>query len=134
MVLLKNTNNALPLAPGIKKIAAYGTTSYDFIAGGTGSGDVNEAYTYPRGRSGKRRLYHGRRSESLIREYSTEEKAKQPKDTSPAAAFFNHPRIPEFVPDAAGLAAKAKEADIAFVTIGRSSGEFQDGRSREIST
>ena len=25
MVLLKNTNNALPLAPGIKKIAAYGT-------------------------------------------------------------------------------------------------------------
>ena len=63
---------------------------------------------------------------ALYEKYSTEEKAKQPKDTSPAAAFFNHPRIPEFVPDAAGLAAKAKEADIAFVTIGRSSGEFQD--------
>ena len=41
-------------------------------------------------------------------------------------AFFNQPRIPEFVPDASGVAAKAKEADIAFITIGRSSGEFQD--------
>lgn len=41
-------------------------------------------------------------------------------------AFFNQPRIPEFVPEAAGVAAKAKEADIAFITIGRSSGEFQD--------
>ena len=101
----------MPLAPGIKKIAAYGTTSYDFIAGGTGSGDVNEAYTVsPRGRSGKRRLYHDAEVKALYEKYSTEEKAKQPKDTSPAAAFFNHPRIPEFVPDAAGLAAKAKGA------------------------
>lgn len=127
MVLLKNTNNALPLAPGIKKIAAYGTTSYDFIAGGTGSGDVNEAYTVSLVEGLENAGYTmDAEVKALYEKYSTEEKAKQPKDTSPAAAFFNHPRIPEFVPDAAGLAAKAKEADIAFVTIGRSSGEFQD--------
>ncbi|WP_165157623.1 glycoside hydrolase family 3 N-terminal domain-containing protein [Parabacteroides sp. ZJ-118] len=127
MVLLKNTDNTLPLAPGIRKIAAYGTTSYDFIAGGTGSGDVNEAYTVSLVEGLERAGYvMDAEVKALYESYGAEEKARQPKDANPAAAFFNHPRIPEFVPDAAGLAAKAREADIAFVTIGRSSGEFQD--------
>ena len=42
IVLLKNTNNTLPLSKKITSVATFGKTSFDFIAGGSGSGDVNE--------------------------------------------------------------------------------------------
>jgi beta-glucosidase len=41
-VLLKNDNVSLPLKG--KKVALFGATSYNFIAGGKGSGDVNRPY------------------------------------------------------------------------------------------
>ena len=127
MVLLKNAANTLPLSSNVKKVAAYGITSYDFIAGGTGSGDVNEAYTVS--------LVEGLENagytldadvKAQYAKYMEEEAAKQPKDENPMMALFHKDRTPELIPDPASLAAKAKEADVAIITLGRSSGEFQD--------
>lgn len=127
MVLLKNEGSALPLPASVKNIAAYGTTSYDFIAGGTGSGDVNEAYTVSLVEGLEKAGYTLHPGvKSTYEKYLADERAKKPKDTNPMAAFLPHPRIPEFVPETQALTTEAGEADMAFITLGRNSGEFLD--------
>lgn len=44
IVLLKNKAGSLPIDKDMK-VALFGVTSYDFIPGGTGSGDVHRPYT-----------------------------------------------------------------------------------------
>ena len=46
MVLLRNEGHTLPLGAA-RTVAAFGNTSYNAIAGGTGSGDVNRATPSP---------------------------------------------------------------------------------------
>ena len=131
MVLLKNEESALPLASTVKHISAFGNTSYDWIAGGTGSGNVNRAYTVS--------LADGLRNadytldDKLMAFYQTyleKEQAKQKteakKNTNPLAGFINKKRIAEMVVPADVIAKEAKENDAAIITIGRSSGEFTD--------
>jgi len=128
MILLKNQNQALPFSTSVKKIAAFGTTSYDFIAGGTGSGDVNEAYTVSlaEGLSNKGYITDPEVS-SFYTKYIKEEKEKMPKDTlNPLASFFNHPRVGECVQSSAFIKKAAAQADAAIITLGRNSGEFVD--------
>lgn len=43
MVLLKNDNDLLPLAPGTR-VALFGKGSFDYVKGGGGSGDVTVSY------------------------------------------------------------------------------------------
>lgn len=130
MVLLKNDKNALPLKPEIKKVALYGCTSYDFIPGGTGSGNVNRAYTVS--------LLDGLKNagitadDNLRKTYADHVQAwrdKQVADTGKFAAFMPIVLPPECNFPASELAAQAKANDAAIITIGRGSGEFLDRES-----
>lgn len=123
IILLKNEGQTLPLS-NKNKIAVYGNTSYDFISGGTGSGDVNEAYTVS--------LVDGLRNagysindqlKATYEQFVQSEKAKLP----PKKFFFElSPPIPEMPVAAAAVDQEAGLADIALITIGRNAGEFQD--------
>ena len=123
MVLLKNSNATLPLSSSSKNLAAFGNTSYEIITGGTGSGDVNEAYSVS--------LVDGLKgagfaiNEELQKVYG--EYLRTAKEKSPQAKPFS-PRAPiaEMAVDPALIAKMAGSADAALITIGRNSGEGFD--------
>ena len=136
MVLMKN-NDALPLKESIKNVALYGCTSYDFIAGGTGSGNVNHAYvvslldglknggyTVSDELKTAYEKYIANAKEAQKKEL--EEKAKKDKQAAMLVNFMpgTLPAEKQFTADE--LAAQAKVADVAIITIGRISGEFID--------
>jgi beta-glucosidase len=128
MVLLKNDNGALPLESSIKNIALFGCTSYDFIAGGTGSGNVNRAYTVSLLDGLKNAGYQI--DESLKNTYeqhiAAENKKNAPDPSQAFSRFMPIPRPTEIVPSAAALAEQVAKSDVALVTLGRTSGEFVD--------
>ncbi len=133
MVLLKNDSEALPLAGDIERIALLGCTSYDFIAGGTGSGNVNRAYTVS--------LLDGLRQagykldEGLKSEYeahiAAENLRNRPDTTNPFAMFMPLPRPTEMTIPATRLQSLAADNDVALVTLGRTSGEFLDRKKAD---
>lgn len=125
MVLLKNDNGALPLAAGIKNVALFGCTSYDFIAGGTGSGNVNRAYTVS--------LLDGLKNggyvvdEALKESYEAYLKAeKETLAKNKKEEFMPDVRPAEMAVSAQVISEQAAKADVALVTLGRISGEFLD--------
>jgi beta-glucosidase len=124
MVLLKN-ENTLPLQTG-KNVALFGVTSYDFIVGGTGSGDVNEAYAVS--------LEEGLKNAG----FQINDKAKSAFEKHKAAnpkAFvrpqgFDAMTTPYNPPQMTYTTDMVKEivgsADVGILTIGRNSGEGGD--------
>ena len=130
MVLLEN-KGVLPLAPEVKKVSVFGCTSYDFIAGGTGSGNVNRAYTVSLLDGLKNAGFEVDESKKdfYLKHIADEEAAFKASGDPQLSPFFPVPRPSEIVPGAAELKAAAGKSDVAIVTIGRNSGEFFD-RSR----
>lgn len=125
MVLLKNDGNALPIDQSIKSVATFGMTSFNFIAGGTGSGDVHKAYTV----SLKEGLTNAgytldKELEDIYAPYVQSEKdriAEEKKKNQYVPISYKEMEL-----DKAVVEKKAQSADIAVITIGRSSGEFAD--------
>ena len=141
MVLMKN-NQALPFAESIKNVALYGNTSYEFIAGGTGSGNVNHAYVvslldgmknggYTVSDDLKQAYeqfwadYHKAREAEIAEIEKTDKQKAMMMRFLPAGL----PAEKQFTP--AELEAQAAKADIAVLTIGRISGEFFDRKSTD---
>lgn len=133
MVLLENKENALPFDKTIKTVAAFGNCSYDFISGGTGSGDVNEAYTI----SLIQGLENGgyKIDAGLMKtydEYIKEAKANAPKPSNWLTAIMGGKVPVKEMEVSKELAAKlAATVDVALITIGRNSGEGSDREPKE---
>jgi beta-glucosidase len=128
MVLLKNDKAALPLVKTEQPVASFGNATYETIIGGTGSGDVNEAYSISLADGLTKAGY--KLDEELQQEYLSEiKKARenQPVSKNPNLAFLGEKDpIPEIKVDASLIDRMAKEAGAAIVTIGRNSGEGSD--------
>ena len=124
MVLLKN-ENALPITEA-KDVALLGVTSYEFIAGGTGSGDVNEAYTIS--------LEEGLENAGFVINEVAKEVYEAHKQGNPEAfvkpegfaAMFTPYDPPEINFTREQLQAIANSTDIGILTVGRNAGEGGD--------
>lgn len=129
MVLLKN-NGALPLK-GNEKVALLGVTSYDFIAGGTGSGDVNKAYI----RSLKEGLeMDGFSLDPAITSWYDKYVAytRESMSNNSAGGFgWGKPVLPEMPVGDNFLGNKSKTSEVAVITIGRNAGEGADRSEAE---
>ena len=132
LVLLEN-KGVLPLKE-VKKVALYGTGSYDFIAGGTGSGNVNKAYV--------RNVADGLRENGLevdkdietwYQQYIALTKTELRNNTADngLGILLGDPVVPEMNVSRAFIEKKEKATDIAVITITRNAGEGDDRKNAD---
>lgn len=121
MILLKNEQQVLPFAPGVK-LALFGKGVFDYVKGGGGSGDVTVSHI--------RNLYDGFKSHELpseifepLAEYYRKDAAAQ-YAAGAAPGMLVEPEVP------AGLLGQARAfTDTAVIVISRFSGEGWDRKS-----
>ena len=125
MVLLRNEQATLPLAAG-STVSLFGVNAYDGIAGGTGAGHVNKAYTV--------NLDEGlRRAGIVLNARVTDLYAKYMAFGDALLSEQNARRslgekwyVPESALTPEFIASRAAESDVAIVSFGRNSGEYND--------
>lgn len=125
VVLLKNKSAALPMSKD-SEIALFGVTSYDFIAGGTGSGNVNRPYVMDL-MSGLSNVGFRLEPEldAFYKDYMKAEALRCARINGDNKWFIDRERAIEVVPDELIVKAAAN-ADDAVITIGRVFGEGKD--------
>jgi beta-glucosidase len=130
MILLKNAGAALPLGPQTKTVAAFGNATYDTFAGGTGSGDVNKAYTVSiaQGLGGAGYQVNADLA-SVYSNYLKLVKAGRP--ATPGRGLFRYVPIAEMDIPNDLVTSMAELSDVAVLTIGRNAGEGRDRTNTE---
>ncbi|MDE3184702.1 MAG: glycoside hydrolase family 3 C-terminal domain-containing protein [Bacteroidota bacterium] len=127
MILLKNNAKVLPLSKSTHNVALFGINGYELIAGGTGSGSVNKAYTVDLDQGLANAGYKVNADlKNVYTNYINDENAKNPKQTM--MEQFMHPRPPmsEYVADKDLINRTASNTDVAIISIGRNAGEGRD--------
>lgn len=127
IVLLRNNKNALPLK-GNEKIALYGVTAYDFIAGGTGSGDVHKPYVVNLQAALTDAGYE--LDNTLINYYN------EYNESNAAASLMEYvyydpwgkPYKNEAVISPSAIEYQAKNNDVALFVLGRTTGEGNENK------
>ena len=122
MVLLKNEASTLPLTSK-GKVALFGNSAYDLVAGGTGSGDVNKRYvvSLEQGLTQAGFTLDDPLKQSYV-QFIAAEKAKRPK----LPWYLLPPPIAEMSVAKDRLDQLATESNLAIIVVGRNSGEFSD--------
>lgn len=132
IILLKNDDNTLPLKEGIQNIALFGIGSYHFIAGGTGSGDVNKAYIVNMAQ-GLEDAGFGLQPELklLYENYFALEK-EQLDDINKNRSWWDQIRtFNEIVIRPEYIDLRAKDSKVAIITFARNAGEGADRHNSE---
>ena len=129
MVLLKNDGGVLPLK-GTETVAMFGISSVDFVAGGTGSGNVNKAYVV--------NMVQGLENAGFtlvedIKEFNQKYVDFQKvntrlNSTNGPSILLGDAKIPEAPLSREVINAQVDKSDLAIVVIGRNSGESADRR------
>jgi beta-glucosidase len=127
MVLLKNKANVLPIQKNIHKVALFGNNGYKLIAGGTGSGDVNKAYTVSLAQGLANAGYQVEQDlQHAYTGYLIDYAAKLPKKTFFEEFLNPTPPTPEYEVQNDVINTQAANTDLAIVVIGRNAGENRD--------
>ena len=125
MVLLKNDKNALPVAGS--HVAVFGVTSYNFYAGGTGSGDVNRAYTISLIDGLRNAGYSFNKEVQDVYVPYVAQKLKEENDRRTKEGLLaTSVKIREINKDKSFYQKAAETSPVAIITLGRSSGEGVD--------
>ena len=126
MVLLRNEDGTLPLSGG-QKVALYGITALDFIAGGTGSGNVNKAYVVDMPEALEAAGFTVDKTlTDFYRAHLSLGTATAALTAAAGRNWWSAPRTPEIAIPENAVALEAKNNDVAIVVIGRNAGEGAD--------
>jgi beta-glucosidase len=123
IVLLKNNDNSLPIKNKKTTIALLGNASYKTVSGGSGSGDVNKAYSVSIYQGLKTKFEVNKEIQNDYVSYMTKAESELPENK---IWFMPNPFAAEKEITKVEAQKYANENDIAVLTIRRASGEFID--------
>ena len=125
IVLLRNQNDALPLK-GNEKVALYGISAIDFVAGGTGSGDVNKAYVVNMQDALENAGFTlDKNLAEYYKAFIAYDKAQTALNNT-QFSWFSRRKLAEIAIPAAAIENEAQLNDVAVVVLGRNAGEGAD--------